>query len=376
MKSALKALPAQTSPVVPDAPVSGRAATVYELRPLEDLRWSTLVERHPRSSVFHTAEWLEAVRRTYGYEPVALTTSPPGGKLRNALVFCRVNSRLTGRRLVSLPFSDHCEPLLDHAEDLSKLFSFLPGMLHRERLKYVECRPLEAIANPPHLFHSQRVYCFHQLDLTPDLDTLFKNFHKDSTRRKIQRAEREGLTDAEGNSKPFLDTFCRLYLLTRQRHGIPPQPKRWFENLIACFGDSVQIRIACNGRQALAAILTIRHKNTLVYKYGCSDQEFSNLGGTQLLFWRAIQEAKRDGLSVFDLGRSDADNTGLVTFKNRWGAQESRLCYSRFTASAESRENYGEGGLDWQSDVAKGVLKHVPKSLWYAIGNQLYRHVG
>ena len=82
------------------------------IQPLTDPRWAELVKRHPRSSVFHTREWLEALHRTYGYEPVAMTTCSPDA-LTNAVVFCRVESRLTGRRLVSLPFSDHCELLVE-----------------------------------------------------------------------------------------------------------------------------------------------------------------------------------------------------------------------------------------------------------------------
>src|ERR1700704_505888 len=82
---------------------------IYEIHPLDDPRWSELVGRHPFSSMFHSREWLHALHRTYGYQPIAFTTSQPGAKLQDAVLFCRVDSWLTGRRLVSLPFSDHCE---------------------------------------------------------------------------------------------------------------------------------------------------------------------------------------------------------------------------------------------------------------------------
>ena len=42
-------------------------------------------------------------------------------------------------------------------------------------------------------------------------------------------------------------------------------------------------------------------------------------GGTFLLFWNAIQEAKQNKLRIFDLGRSDCHNNGLITFKNLTG---------------------------------------------------------
>ena len=44
---------------------------------------------------------------------VVYTTSPPSLPLSNGIVLCEINSWLTGRRMVSVPFSDHCEPLLD-----------------------------------------------------------------------------------------------------------------------------------------------------------------------------------------------------------------------------------------------------------------------
>jgi hypothetical protein len=90
---------------------------VYTFDPLTDGRWPTFVGEHPHASVFHNREWLEALRRTYGYAPVAYTTSPPADRLSNAIVLCEIRSWLTGRRMVSLPFADHCQPLIEHPAD-------------------------------------------------------------------------------------------------------------------------------------------------------------------------------------------------------------------------------------------------------------------
>ncbi|MEK7349845.1 MAG: hypothetical protein AAB177_03170, partial [Nitrospirota bacterium] len=84
--------------------VSSLNRVIYTIDPLRDDRWAELTARHPRSSVFHTSGWLRALQTTYGYEPVAFTTSPPSRELKNALLFCVVRSWLTGDRLVSLPF--------------------------------------------------------------------------------------------------------------------------------------------------------------------------------------------------------------------------------------------------------------------------------
>ena len=73
--------------------------------------------------MFHTPGWLRALKLTYGYSPFALTTTA-SGPLENGLVLCRVRT-WASRRLVSLPFSDHCAPLVDRPDDLSEMLEFL-----------------------------------------------------------------------------------------------------------------------------------------------------------------------------------------------------------------------------------------------------------
>ena len=139
-------------------------------------------------------------------------------------------------------------------------------------------------------------YTLHQLDLRPDVNTLFANFHKSSTQRKIRRSEKENLICETGRSEALLDAFWDLLAMTRRRHGVPPQPKSWFRNLIHCFGDALQIHVAFKDKLPVASILTIRHKNIVVYKYGCSDACFNNLGGTQVLFWARDPGSQASGL--------------------------------------------------------------------------------
>ncbi len=296
--------------------------------------------------------------------------------LSNGLAVCYVNSWLTGHRMVSLPFSDHCEPITEQAAELDALLSALQRELREEDLQYVEIRPVRNVDNFASFSTASHSYCFHQLDLSLDTETLFRNCHKDSTQRKIRRAEREELTYEDGRSQSLLATFYQLLLLTRRRHGVPPQPKRWFQNLIDCFGEALKIRVASKNSQALAAILTLRFKDTLVYKYGCSDDRFHHLGGMHLLFWKAIQEAKGDGLTVLDLGRSDLENTGLVTFKDRWGSTRSVLTYYRLSASQHPRKSLRTPGTGWKRRSAGLVLSYLPDQVFCSVGNLLYAHLG
>jgi CelD/BcsL family acetyltransferase involved in cellulose biosynthesis len=355
----------------------GPQIPVYRIQPLTDPRWDQFLCRHPRSTVFHTSAWLRALRLTYGYEPVVFTTSRPGTELQNGFAASRVSSWITGNRLVSLPFSDHCDPLIDSDAEEQAIFKAVERDAFEQGMRYIEMRPLHPLCGSPGgLYRSDYAYTFHEIDLRPDLDTLLRGCHKDSTQRKISRAHREGLRYEEGRSKVFLDRFYDLLMITRRRHQVPPQPRKWFENLIDCFGDALKIRLAWKDQQPLAAILTLRHKDCLVYKYGCSDAQFNNLGGMHLLFWRSIQEAKQEGATVFDLGRSECENKGLITFKDRWGARRFELLYSRFVKSPHSRDSFRFGGDQSAYGFGKRVFAHLPDSVQCSIGNLLYRHIG
>jgi hypothetical protein len=343
--------------------------TVWQIDPVQDPRWAVFLERHPRATVFHTPGWLEALRRTYRYEPAALTTAAPGENLTDGLVFCRVKSWLTGRRAISLPFSDHCEPLVESHEALGCLLSAWKRDLEASHARYLEIRPVSTPGEVALDWRQADSFCLHQLDLSPGLADLFRGFHKDCIQRKIRRAQREALRYEEGNSESLLTRFYRLVLLTRRRQQLLPQPLAWYRNLIACMGDRLKIRLASKDGHPVAGILTLSYKDILVYKYGCSDARFNNLGGMQFLFWEAIQEAKNRGLSQFDLGRSNWDDQGLIVFKDRWGASRSTVGYWRHGAASDRRITSG-----WQARIARRIFGHMPIVFLPLGGSLLYRH--
>jgi len=344
--------------------------SVYQIDPINDPRWLRFLDSHPHASVFHTPYWLKALRLTYRYEPVAVTTTEPGRPLEDGLVFCIVRSCLTGHRLVSLPFSDHCEPLVTSSTQLSELLTHVQSIRTSQGWRYIEIRPVATpeLDSQLHLSESES-FCFHLLDLRPSVEEISLKFHKSHVRRKLQRADREGLTLEQGRSSTLIQQFYSLLVLTRRRHQLPPQPLSWFQHLADSMRDKLVVRVALKGGRPIASILTLTYKNTVVYKYGCSDPQFHNLGGMPFLFWNAIRDAKDKGAEEFDFGRSDLDNAGLISFKDNWGTTRSKLTYYR----------HPEATLKSSStlmDSARRALSVLPNICLTTAGRLLYRHIG
>jgi hypothetical protein len=345
--------------------------TLHKIDPLADMRWREFLERHPQASVFHTPGWLRTLQKTYSYEPVVFTTSPPGEQLSNGVVFCRVTSWLTGRRIVSLPFSDHCEPLAGSPEAAAELIARLQQQEAAGGWHSIEIRPRTMNAEGIAGFAPAESYWLHEIDLRPGTAELFERMHNDGIQRKVKRAEREGLHEEKGKSPELLRQFYALMGRTRKRHQLPPQPMAWFQNLAECMGEQLEIRVARRGEQAVASVLTLRFRDTVVYKYGASDERFHNLGGMPYLFWRMIEDAKADGARLLDLGRTDLDNDGLAKFKDRLGASRREITYWRSPAEAARATENG-----WKMRVAKRVFTYLPAPVARAAGNFLYRHIG
>jgi CelD/BcsL family acetyltransferase involved in cellulose biosynthesis len=345
------------------------SANLHAIDPFKDRRWKELVEAHPASSVFHSLEWLNALQSAYGYEPVVYTNCEPSEPLTAGLVFCKISSWLTGRRLVSLPFSDHCEPLVENPSQLDDLLRRVREVVNAEKWKYCEVRPLHSKTIVPSAFAVSNQYFWHAVDLRPSLDVIFKRLHN-SVQRNIRRAEREALTYEEGNSEQLLSQFYELVVETRRRQHLPPQPMQWFRSLIESFGTKLKIRMAFKNHVAIASILTLSHHRTVTYKYGASDAIMHRLGGVTLLFWNTIQQAKAAGFESMDLGRSDVNNEGLAVFKEHWGGVRSVLSYWRYPGRPPARENATK------QDIIRRIVKVAPDRALIAVGNLLYRHIG
>jgi CelD/BcsL family acetyltransferase involved in cellulose biosynthesis len=343
---------------------------VHVVDPLADDRWDDLVARHPKASAFHKKGWLKALRLTYGYEPFVVTSAASAEQMNDGMVFCRVNSWATGTRAVSLPFADHCEPLVNESDKFFDFLEWLQEQRLRQEWKYLEFRPLLPFWPLEATSQSSSSYCCHELDITPSLEHIFRQMHRDCIRRKVRRAERERLSYEVGRTPELMEEFYQLLLISRRRLGIPPQPQNWFRNLLECLENDLDIRLVRKEGIPIASMLTLNHQRSVIYKYGCSNPSFHNCGGVPFLFWKLIEESKAWGAQKIDFGRTDLRNDGLIRFKDRFGARKHTLNYYRCPSDAKGPAE------NCVSRILSQVISVLPDSIPEVFGRILYRHVG
>ncbi len=340
----------------------------FILDPLLDPRWAALVERAPAASVFHHPAWLGLLTRRYRY-PISAACVLDGDGVVAGLPIAHVASRLTGRRLVALPFSDACPPVVasDDPEAAAALRDAVAEARARSGGLDLEIRaPLEDLGG-----HVVPRFVQHELDLAPGAEHIERHVMRSQIRRGAAKARREGVEIERSTERDALDAFYRLHLRTRRRQGVPTQSKRFIDDFAALFALGLGFVLLARHRGApiAAAVFLVLH-DTMTYKYGASDERHLAVRPNNLLFLEAIRWACEHGIGRLDFGRTDLDNAGLRAFKSAWGAQERPLAY---TYLADRPPSGGHG----RAERALGVIiRHTPPVTGRAIGAALYRHAG
>jgi len=170
------------------------------------------------------------------------------------------------------------------------------------------------------------------VDLTPPLDDILAAM-KPKCRYNIGLAEKRGVVVCEQESN--IEIFYLLLKETALRDGIAVHDIEYYRTL---FEESqrensqavpAQIRLytARHENDDLAAIMTLFRGKQATYLYGASSNIKRNLMAPYALQWKAMQDAKAFGCTVYDLFGIPPDENpghpmaGLYRFKTGFGGK-------------------------------------------------------
>ncbi len=342
---------------------------IVSIAPQTDPLWQNLIEQRP-SDVFHSPGWLRVLTETYDFDLAAFVLLDEAGEPVAGLPFCRVKD-IKGERLVALPFSDYCDPLVGEPAH----WRLLLDKLLAERLPFA-VRPLHcglAFADERLTLVNQAKW--HKIDLRPDEDTLWRGLHS-SARRAIRKAESKGIVIRAAERKEDLRAFFELHLGVRKyKYRLVAQPYRFFEKIWEHFMETGRgvLKLAVYQGEIIGGVLFLTYKDRLYYKFNASAPAQLALRPNDLVVWSGIKYGKAQGYSYLDFGLSDWDQEGLLRYKRKFATEEKTISFLRYAPNETPSEEMKQlnGLFSQMTDLFTDAS--VPDHVTEKAGDVLYR---
>jgi hypothetical protein len=342
---------------------------IQVIDPLSFPQWDRLVLSCPDYSFFHSSVWARVLQDTYHYRP-AYFVRLGDARLIDLVPVMEVDSFLTGRRGVSLPFTDYSDVIIADGDSFKDILGYICQYGRSHGWKSLELRGGRGLPA------ACAISCYnyrHILSLSRRPEEVFSGFGK-STRRNIREAVKKGVRVEICNTFDSVLAFERLNCITRKRHGLPPQPFRFFEEVFEHIisKNSGFVILASYKDMVIAGAVFFQFGEKAVWKYNGSIRNFFRLRGNNLILWEAIKWHCENGYKSICFGRTEPANEGLRKFKAEWGTREEKERYCKY--DFEKNEFVSKS---WEmAGIYRKVLRRMPFPLLNLIGSSLYRHMG
>jgi CelD/BcsL family acetyltransferase involved in cellulose biosynthesis len=305
---------------------------ITTIDPRTDPLWRRLLERY-RSSAFHSPAWGRVLGETYDFDVRAVVLLDDAGEPRAGLAFCRIADAL-GERIVALPFSDYCDPLVSDPDHWCRL---VEALLAERRPLVVRCLHND-LPRADGRFTLAKEARWHGRDLRPDLGAQWGGL-PDAARRAIRKAQRDGVVVQIAERSDELRAFFELHLRIRKyKYHLLVQPYAFFENIWRNFIEMKNglLLVSTYKEKIIASVMFLEFEDTIYYKFNASSDEHLFHRPNDLLIWEGIKYAKSKGYDYMDFGLSDYDQEGLIRYKRKFATEEKAISFMQHVPDGHS----------------------------------------
>jgi FemAB-related protein (PEP-CTERM system-associated) len=328
--------------------------------------WQSFVQACPEATFFHRFEWRDLIEEIFGHRTHYLIARR-GADIAGVLPLAHVRSRLFGRSLVSLPFAVYGgAAALDEAARAA-LHAHAVALAGELGVAHLELRDRER-REPD--WPQQDLYVTFRRAIQPQVEDNLSAIPR-KQRAMVRKGIGRGLvSEIDAGAKRFFE----LYAGNMHRHGTPPFPRRYFEALLRCFGDSAEVLTVCSPQgEPLSAVLSFYFRDEVLPYYAGDLEAARELAANDFKYWELMRRACERGLKVFDYGRSKRD-TGSFSFKKNWGFEPAPLHYEYRLLQGDRIPQNNPSNPRYRALIA--VWRRLPRGLVTAIGPSIARHLG
>ena len=281
-------------------------------------QWNDYVDKHPAGCIHHRSEWVQLLQQSYGHESHCFIALDKSKNVVGILPLARLQSRLFGDLLVSMPFFQRAGAIGDHPLIEEKLIEAANQCARQLGSDHVEYRDDIPRMDRPVQSHKVNMV----LALPDNKTTLWQSFSS-KLRAQINRPKREAPQILFGHDE-LIDDFYVVYARNMRDLGSPVHSKQFILNILQKFPDNSWLTVIQLDNKPVAAAFLLAYKDTMEIPLASTIRDVNHLSINMLLYWQVLKFAISKAYKYFDFGRSTKD-AGTYRFKKQWGAKAKPL---------------------------------------------------
>ncbi len=334
--------------------------------------WDDFVFNSRHGSIYHTSNWIRIIEKSFRATPVLIVKKDT--TVSAGIPFFYHNSFLIGSRLSSITSAQSCNPLVSSNNDLTELLNFTQSYATENKIRQIEIKTNDDFEISDNtLVYPKSDFCTHILSLDVPYEQIEKSFHKNCIMRPLKKAYKNNLRLIQGSTLNDVKLFYSLYETMRKDNGLLPQPLNFFINLWEELfnNNACELFHAEYNGKIISSVLNIMYKQSYNYEYGATDLRYTDLHPSHFLLDNSIRRAISKDFKVFDFGRTENSNAGLMDFKRRWGSKKVILNY--YYLPPDKKKSVLNNKI--LKTIIEGMIHYTPRPIYRVAGKFIYQNL-
>ncbi len=296
------------------------ALTVRTCSDSDGARWDEYVDATPSATVFHRWAWRRVLQDVFWHRCHYLVAERDGA-IVGILPLAEVKTLLFGHSLVSLPFCAYAGPVANDEAVRLELEEHASELTRAAGAGHLELRGRgEVVRDWP---SNAETYVEFRKPILADPEENLRAIPR-KQRAMVRKGMRNGLVSEIGDA----ETMYQLHADNMHRHGTPTFPRRYFDVMLASFGNDAEVMLVRDqaAGTAVSAVISLYFRDE-VFPLNAGDIEAArDLAANDFKYWELMRRAAERGYRNFNYGRSKR-GTGSFDFKKNWGFEPTPLRY-------------------------------------------------
>ena len=331
----------------------------------DEKRWDEFVHASADATFYHLSGW-KTIIESQLHHPTYYLYCERNGRIEAVLPLVHVKSLLFGNALISIPFLVYGGAVAVNPRALQAILAAARELAQDLAVDHLELRN-QAPMDGPWQTKDSYVTFRRRIDPEPEANLM-------AIPRKQRAMVRKGIK--AGLQSEIDDDTDRLYaamLACKRNLGTPFFGASWLQAIKDQFAEQVEITTVTHRNKTVCSVMSFRHGNEILPYYGGGGDLARDLKGNDFMYWAVMEKACKDGVEVFDFGRSST-GSGAYRFKKHWGFEPQPLAYQYYLVNSDAVPNLNPSNPRYRMLIK--AWKNLPLPLAGLIGPAVARRIG